>query len=233
MQKLEYTFIDNKIVHVLQVKPSSTDKLGFGYILQTYHFGIDQVLSGIFENDFLACGNCKYSFNQNGGKSGKCYTHKGLIRLGLGKMLMRLGKIFHTINKFDLEQFNAFCTMAKKFNINLVRLGTYGDPILLPAGIGKKLVSLGQRSTSYTHQWKNNEMHDISMASVDSDQEKIEANKLGFRTFRILDNINEIKKDEIICPASKESKKKISCNLCGLCNGTSNKQIKNIAIVKH
>ena len=233
MRKLEYIFIKNKVVHVLQVKPSSTNKLGFGYILQTYHFGIDQVLTGKFQNDSLACGNCKYSFNQNNGESGKCYTHKGLIRLGLGKMLMRLGKIFDTIDNFDLDQFNAFCVMAKKFNINLVRLGTYGDPILLPIQVSKKLVSLGQRSTSYTHQWQNNTMQDISMASVDSEQEKKYANILGFRTFRILENINEIKKDEIICPASKESKKQIACNICGLCNGTSNKQIKNIAIVKH
>jgi len=233
MTKLEYIYVDGKVVHVLQTKPSNTEKFGHGYIVHTYHWSIEQVMTGDFSNDSDNCMDCKYSYTHNDGESGGCYTHYGNIRQGLGSMLRRLQRIQHTFEPFNKEQFDAFCTMSKSTSPILTRLGIYGDPILLSEYVTSKLKSISKANTGYSHRWGTSS-HSLSlMASVDSLDEKIEANKCGHRTFRVVLNGDDLQSDEVICPASKESKKFVPCSACGLCSGIDNKSDKNIAVVVH
>jgi hypothetical protein len=88
----KYNFKYNDVVHSLDVKISQNSKIGFGIVLQTYHFSIEQVENNDFTLDEKNCLDCPYSFNQNDGKSGKCYTHKGMQLMGLLSKLKSLHK---------------------------------------------------------------------------------------------------------------------------------------------
>jgi len=72
------------------------------------------------------------------------------------------------------------------------------------------------------------------MHSADTLEDADLAWQIGWRTFRVIRNLNELNKDkEILCPASEEAGKKTSCIKCGLCAGTTTKSNKSIAIVAH
>jgi hypothetical protein len=67
------------------------------------------------------------------------------------------------------------------------------------------------------------------MASVDTLEKKEEANKLGYRTFRILRKGDIPVRDEVMCPNPKLG---TQCRTCGLCGGLRVKA-KNVAIPMH
>lgn len=70
------------------------------------------------------------------------------------------------------------------------------------------------------------------MASVDSEEEKEEANKLGWRTFRVRNKDEQVLKNEIICPASKEANNSRICETCKACSGGDNKKA-SVTIIVH
>lgn len=75
----------------------------------------------------------------------------------------------------------------------------------------------------------------LVMASVDSSGERAEAHADGWRSFRVLkvaDAVEAKDSSEIACPASVEAGKKVTCEDCGLCKGTS-RPARSIAIVDH
>lgn len=113
-----------------------------------------------------------------------------------------------------------------------VRLGAWGEPTAIPFDVLSPLTANGH--TGYTHQWRDCDIRyqDILMASVDSPEEKAEAEALGWRTFRVRTPDQPILDGEISCPASKEAGKKTQCAKCLLCSGTSRKA-KNIVIIAH
>jgi hypothetical protein len=103
----------------------------------------------------------------------------------------------------------------------IVRLGTYGDPAAVPANVWLALVHFSRGHTGYTHQWRNApELSTLCMASVDSVNEAREAQALGWRTFRV-DTSRAIgaQRGEVLCPASKEAGKKLTCEKCLACGG--------------
>ena len=57
------------------------------------------------------------------------------------------------------------------------------------------------------------------MASVESTLDQIQANMLGWRTFRIISATEPMIQGEILCPASEEAGKRTTCSKCGLCDG--------------
>lgn len=69
----------------------------------------------------------------------------------------------------------------------------------------------------------------FGMASVDNLEEKEEANSRGWRTFRVVDNYDQLEPDEIICPNVTSG---VSCIECKLCSGTRVKA-KNIVVKAH
>ena len=113
-----------------------------------------------------------------------------------------------------------------------MRLGAWGDPAALPYDVANGLVT--KNHTGYTHQWRtcDQRFRTICMASVDTAVEAIEAQKMGWRTFRVHDEAAPIMPNEIMCPASKEAGFRTKCAQCGLCAGTTRKA-KNIAIIAH
>jgi len=117
-----------------------------------------------------------------------------------------------------------------------IRLGEYGDPASVPRSVLDKLVSPtkkypnGRPSCSYTHQWRERkDLADICMASVASSTEATQAQKKGFRTYRVLPTEDTpLMDNEIMCPHT--GPKQVQCADCMLCSGNKSKA-KNIAVV--
>jgi hypothetical protein len=77
------------------------------------------------------------------------------------------------------------------------------------------------------------------MYSADTLQDAQKAHSKGYRTFRVVsvrdyekNGLNALLSNEILCPASKENNKGVTCIECKLCTGSQSKG-KSIAIVAH
>ena len=112
-------------------------------------------------------------------------------------------------------------------NLTPIRLGTYGDPALLPLKLLRKIIgNKGRKWTGYTHQWEtcSPEYSQYLMASIDHTNSKEKAIKKGYRTYRILSELDVLDSDEIMCPYPA-----VQCAECKLCSGNG-VQAKNIAV---
>jgi len=115
-----------------------------------------------------------------------------------------------------------------------VRRGSYGDPAAVPAYVWDNLAD--RPGTGYTHQWRRSpELATQVMASVHTTQEATQAHILGFRTFRVTKNAEDLTANEILCPASKEAGARTTCEKCNLCDGSRgpSDRRKSIVIVNH
>tara|TARA_R110000851_G_scaffold13330_1_gene45541 strand:+ start:2338 stop:3099 length:762 start_codon:yes stop_codon:yes gene_type:complete len=239
MKNIKYIYRLGDTVNVLNAKVSQNSKIGIGYIIQTYHFSMEQVQNASLVNDKASCLDCPLSYNQNNGKSGGCYTHKGMQLMGLKSMLRSLNRNLDSIDTFKESDFNTFVAKVKNtYPVDLVRFGAYGEPILLPLKVVEVLSTLSQKTTGYTHQWNKpqyQKYNQFFMSSTHTEMERELAKDLGYRSFFVATNeISGFKLDKAVnCPASKESEKNLSCIACGLCNGNSKGIKKDVFIMKH
>lgn len=111
-----------------------------------------------------------------------------------------------------------------------IRIGTYGDGMAVPQKIWDELCREAEGWTAYTHQW--NFRPDIYMTSVETLDQAEQAWARGERTFRVVNDVNEITGNEVLCPASAEAGKRTTCASCELCKGTASKG-KSVAIPAH
>lgn len=118
----------------------------------------------------------------------------------------------------------------------LVRLGTYGDPAAVPSYIWESLISQAAGHTAYSHQAAVATAAfrpDYMMESADNEAQARAAWAQGRRTFRVVASVNNIVLGrEILCPASKEAGRRVTCAQCKLCGGAS-VPAKSIAIPDH
>lgn len=124
-----------------------------------------------------------------------------------------------------------------------VRIGSYGDPAVVPTIVWENLVTTADRFTGYTHLWDSNEVDPelkrYCMASVDSLEEREKAQDKGWRTFLVVPNdfagmaITRAAIDDILCPASNLGGSKTTCDKCRLCMGTEVGCEKSIWIPAH
>ena len=112
-----------------------------------------------------------------------------------------------------------------------VRVGSYGDPAAVPASVWEQAVAGAVTYTGYTHQWRRTQAtRAFTMASVDTLEQREKARALGFRTFRV-GALETLQAGEILCPASEEAGRKVTCADCGLCKGAG--KAKDIMIPAH
>ena len=122
-----------------------------------------------------------------------------------------------------------------------IRLGSYGNPSAIPFEAWADLARVtGARiGTGYDHMWRigDSRFSRILMASVHSEDEAREAQSLGYRTFRVRKSTDPIMENEIICPASKEAGKRLTCDKCFACNGNpggkDTLRARSIVIMEH
>jgi len=115
-----------------------------------------------------------------------------------------------------------------------VRLGAYGDPAFIPYEKWLEVIRAGNGgNTGYTHQWRtcDNRFKNIVMASCDSEKDRLDAKRKGYRTFRVRREGEPLMKGEINCPADSIG---IQCAKCLKCGGLFSKANKHdISIVVH
>lgn len=117
-----------------------------------------------------------------------------------------------------------------------LRLGAYGDPAAIPLKVIEEITSNVKTYTGYTHAWRDclKGFRRYCMASVDSVEEQVVAERNGWRTFRVCGPGESKRKGESVCPASIEAGKLITCFDCGACDGRRRPSVKsNIVIEAH
>jgi len=124
---------------------------------------------------------------------------------------------------------------ARYFEGRTLRLGAYGDPVAVPIPIWKRVLPLVVGHTGYSHQWKRAKFQRWSkyvMASTHSLAENELARHLGWRSFRTRTADQPIASDEVMCPASNEAGKRLTCETCLACGGGQPQQ-RSIVIIGH
>lgn len=172
--------------------------------------------------DFSICGNCTMrGIPTNDPKRKIAKNRRCYVNLGQGVLIV--WKAY----KRGVYKFGDSVLMGRN---RFIRIGTYGDPAAVPKYVWNNLLSESETWTAYTHQ--KNWSPDICMQSADSYDQALKHWKAGRRTFRVIQNIDELdKQNETLCPASKEAGRRVQCTACKLCRGSS--KAKSIAIVEH
>jgi hypothetical protein len=168
--------------------------------------------------DKAICGNCTLR-KSNTQEKLNCYVNDGFGPNAIFKAIER----------------NSIKTDTSKIKIaKIQRHGSKGDAACLSKEENMTILKLAKKTLNYTHAWsdkKQNYLKQFSMASVHSKEEAIEAQKLGFKTFRILDTACEkLLPNEIVC---YNFTKGIQCVKCQICCGHQTKGQKSVAIPKH
>ena len=117
-----------------------------------------------------------------------------------------------------------------------IRLGSYGDPAMVPLDVWRALTANARTTTGYTHQWKSKpEFAGLLMASADSLADRRDARLAGWRSFVIVPKGSAIPSGAMECAATR-GRNPLTCSDCGACAGTRNGSSVNavdVAIVAH
>lgn len=200
-----------------------------GLMVQTYILcqNIDPRDANKTGQDFSICGNCPLKGiptmdpKRKLAEKRKCY-----VRIDQGSLI-----VWKAYQKGSYPKTNDISELGRG---RMVRLGTYGDPAAVPSYVWHQLLEEAIGHTAYSHQ---NDIIPIDkkifMGSADSLEHAKKFWNDNIRTFRVIQNLDEIQDNEILCPASKEAGRKSTCAKCKLCSGTSSNSKKSIAIVQH
>lgn len=215
------SLLDNKPIVVVAITGKSTNAKT-GDMVQTYILadnGKSPVQSAKDLDDVSVCGDCKH----RRGLGGSCY-----VNLGQGARAVMDGVMRGIYPKILFRDISKIARGRK------VRLGTYGDPMAVPADVWLELVANASGHTGYSHQWNNPKflnndnlyfkqylpIRGLCMASVDSEDEWVDASSENWRTFRVrAEGEDWLGKGEFVCPASAEAGKKKTCVTCMACDG--------------
>lgn len=224
--------IDNSPIVMIALPDSTNRKTGNivqTYIMRSDIHPMDAINSGADES---ICGGCVH--RKAVGSNGRtCYVFPPSFA-GIWKKYKAGG--YDRLNGRNIN----------KFRNRVIRFGAYGDPMAVPPHVWERITKHASNHTSYTHQWERLQFHMVeiaemhavnskaywtkkTMASVESLDEKKRANSMGYKTYRVGLKGERPQRDEMLCPASDEAGKALTCDQCLRCNGTS----KNIFIPVH
>ena len=213
--------IDRKPIVVIAIEGSTNGKTG--NLLQTYimRSDIPPTLASKTGEDYSICGDCKHRGIPTADPEAKQAKERACyVVLGQGPTV-----VFKAYKRGLYRRAKPADVGADKD----VRIGTYGDGAAAPIETWEELLLFATGWTGYTHQWRTRpELRDFCMASVDTFNEKQQANANGWRTFRIAYEGESLGSREVPCP----SERGVQCKDCLLCSGAVT-QAKNIAIVGH
>lgn len=218
---------DGKPIVVLVQAGSSNRKTGD--MIQTYilRSDIDPITASRTGEDSSICGDCPHKGQPSEKATGQAIGRTCYVTLAHGPL--GKWKAYKAGRYSKVEGHAAIRALGLG---RMVRLGTYGDPASVPNYIWESLLSASAGHTAYTH-GKVNPMPAKIMTSADSESQAKQAWAKGERTFRVIASLSSIVKGkEVLCPASEEAGKRVTCESCGLCGGASVKG-KSVAIVAH
>lgn len=200
-----------------------------GGVLQTYVLvrDVDPREASKSGSDYTICGTCPHRGETTADPARKIAKNRTCyVKLGQGVLIAwrsyQRGVYPIATTETDRKALGAG---------RVVRIGTYGDPAAVPDHIWTELLSESAAHMAYTHAsgWRP----DIAMQSADSLAEAQAAWDKGQRTFRVVQSVEDITPDEVLCPASKEAGQRTTCASCKLCGGLKTRSAKSIAIPMH
>jgi len=162
--------------------------------------------------DVAVCGDCGHRSTASGG-SGACYVVAFRGPLAVWNAYKR-GNVIRP----DMAD------LPGLFAGRMVRMGTYGNPSVVPAEIWRHILKESAGWNGYDHLWRDllpSDWAGLVMASVDTPEEAAIAHGLGFRTFRTMLPGESLLPFERSCPASEEAGKILDCAACRQCDGTA------------
>ena len=218
------SLLDGKPIVVVLTHGSRNRKTG--RMAQTWilRSDIDPMTAVKLGKDASVCGDCIH--RGHGTKSRSCYVNVGQAPLAVYRKFVRGG-----YSPLDLA------LLRKILSKHCLRIGSYGDPLAVPAYVWKAILALSSGHTGYTHQWGQDHAvgyKDFLMASCDSLREKEVAQQCGWRTFRVMAKGETCSAGEFVCPASAEQSYRLTCAECKACNGAGkNAKRASVAITVH
>jgi hypothetical protein len=105
-----------------------------------------------------------------------------------------------------------------------LRMGSYGDPAMVPALVWLKAVGAAATHTGYSHQWRQpfaQGLKGLVQASCDGMADYLEATANGWHTFLVKPAGAPDPAGMVHCAASVERGQKTTCATCHLCDGAS------------
>lgn len=218
--------IDKQPIFVTAITASDNRKTGD--MVQTYimRADMDPRLASKLGEDVSICGDCQHRGtptldpDRSVAERRSCY-----VTLGQGPL-----QVWKAFQRGAYPLADTFADRALLGSQRFVRLGTYGDPGAVPTSVWNALVSMADGWTGYTH---NGASSRLCMTSADSLAEAQAAWARSRRTFRIVKQVDELQRNEVLCPASAEAGFKATCIKCRLCNGDGSAHAKSVAIVAH
>lgn len=184
-------------------KNSKTGNMVQTYIIRNDMHPQDAVSTGV---DDSICGSCRFR------------GHKGKGRLCYVVLLHGVYQVWDAKLKGEWRP----TSNLRKFGRNrLIRMGTYGDPAMVPFEVWEELLSQSAGRTGYTHQWRtcDQRFKSIMMASCDYHGDYPAAKALGWHTYRVKLPEEPRLPGERPCPAGGENKGGVTCEVCLGCNG--------------
>lgn len=230
--------LDGQPIVVIAVTSSKNPKTGD--MLQTYILN-DNGLSPMENNrkglDYSICGDCKHKGTPDPDKSsGVALSRSCYVSLHHGP-----NQVYKAYTRGGYTTSTTPSARALIGAGRHVRLGTYGDPLVVPSNVWRELCKDAPGSTGYTHASAILPGANLSkvMISADNIPDAVDAHQKGYRTFRVIpvrdwsiQGKSALLQNEILCPASKEAGYKTTCNDCLLCSGQGI-SAKSIAIPAH
>ena len=226
------SMIDGAPIFVAAVWSSKNKKTGD--MLQTYVMRADMnpLQANKTGEDHSICGDCKHRGVPTQDPKRKLAEKRSCyVNMGQGPLI-----VFKQYQKGAYPLSDTLDDVAELGQGKRIRLGTYGDPAVVPAYIWAQLISKAKGWTGYTHQ-SGHATADVqplmTMISADTLEGAEKAWASKYRTFRVIRDVSEIVKGkEVLCPASEEAGRKATCSTCMLCAG-SQQAARSVAIVVH
>lgn len=188
-----------KIVLILSTKTANAKT---GSMLQTWILPAEKPILDK-DSDLAVCGNCP--LRDNGCYVVKVHSPNQIQKPYLAGRYMTPSPV----------------KLAGILDGEKLRAGSYGDPTAVPFEVWESLFKQTVSSVGYTHQWRTCDPRwkDYLQASVETPEQAIEAQNLGWKTFRVKKPNEAFMAGEIQCRNEKNDE--VTCKLCGLCNGKS------------
>lgn len=205
-------------------RPSANRKTGDmiqTWVLRADVAPVDALASG---DDVSVCGDCPHRphARRNGSTMAPCYVEVGRAPSAVYRA--------YKLGRYPRARGDEFVGRR-------LRIGAYGDPAAVPYSVWEHALQGTVSHTGYTHQWGNCDprLARVCMASVDTTGEGITARSRGWRTFRVrlADEPAEKRTWEVVCPASDEAGKKLTCAQCNACSGNATGRRGSIVIIEH
>lgn len=196
------------------VRPSANTKTGG--LIQCYAFRTDVHPSEARRDggDRAICGDCPRRWSlKDAGQPADCYVRNDPV--------VSIWRAYHRGNYPHASADDVRQILA--MHPHGIRLGSYGNPSVMPLDVGMLVRASGAVRTGYVHDWATCDQgwRGVVMASVDSPSEARDAAAKGWRYFRVEAGEPHTQPDlqpgEVWCPADRHEH--VTCADCKLCDG--------------